>query len=222
LKKSNLLDEAKTPEGGVMALYERDGDYAIRINGVELMSTRRHASEERLAELVCTPLAGRPGAHVLIGGLGFGFTARAALKTLGKDARVTIAELMTCVVDWNRRTDLRLAADVLADRRVTVVQKDVSRLLGQGSGVYDGVILDVDNGPRGLTIDSNDDLYSEVGLQIARAAIKPGGVLGIWSAQAHPRFEKALSKAGFHVTVERATAHVNGGGWHTLFLGARR
>lgn len=222
MKPSILLDQAKTPDGTVMALYEHDGTYAIRVGGVELMSTRRHASEEKLAELVCSAVRSRPKARILIGGLGFGFTLRAALNNLESSATVVVSELMQCVVDWNKNPVYNLAADALRDRRVEIEQTDVTRLIATAGGTYDGIILDVDNGPAGLTTASNDKLYGLHGLQIARGALRPGGVLGIWSASASPPFAKLMGKAGFNVQVERATAHTNGGGWHTLFIGTAR
>jgi spermidine synthase len=218
VKRSILLEKTETPDGKSLALYEHDGKYVIRVDGVELMSTRRHASEERLAELVCAGFAARKGIRVLVGGLGFGFTLRAALAQLAPDATVIVSELMPQVVVWNKNPTYGLAADCLADRRVTVVERDVARLIDEGRASYDGIMLDVDNGPGGFTTDFNDNLYEETGLYRIQGALKPGGIVGFWSASADPLFAKRLSKAGFSVDVQRARAHTTSGGWHTLFL----
>lgn len=218
MKKTNLLAEATTPDGEALTLHEHDGTYSIRIAGQELMSTRRFASEEKLAELACAHVRTAKGARVLIGGLGFGFTARAALANLGPDASVTIAELLPPVIAWNENPDYPLAKDVLADKRVRVVQRDVYKVINEVRPGFDAIMLDVDNGPQAMTDESNARLYEEVGLAQARAALRKGGCLGIWSAAEDPRFAKRLSKAGFQVTVERARAHATSGGWHTLFL----
>lgn len=218
MKRSILLEKTETPDGKSLALYEHDGRYVIRVDGVELMSTRRHASEERLAELVCTGFSKRKGVRVLVGGLGFGFTLRAALRELAPDAKAVVSELMPQVVRWNRNPEYKLASDVLADPRVTVLEEDVARIIDRERGGFDGIMLDVDNGPGGFTTDFNDRLYEEMGLYRIQGALKPGGTVGFWSASADPIFAKRLTKAGFEVDVQRARAHTTSGGWHTLFL----
>jgi len=225
MKKWTLIDKATTPDGGVIALYEHDGDYAIRIDGQELMSTRKHASEEALAALTCRPFIQKRGVRVLIGGLGFGFTLRAALAGLGKDAHVVVAELIPAVVSWNRNPSYPLAAASLADPRVTVVERDVVEVIRSSRSGFDAILLDVDNGPSGLCVESNGRLYNEKGLHHAREALRPGGCLGIWSSQADPLFAKRLGRAGFTVEVQRSPAHAapgkSGSLPHTLFLGRR-
>ncbi len=219
MKKSTLIDQSQTPDGRAIALFEHDGNYSIRIDGLELMSTRQHASEERLAELACAGVKTKREAAVLIGGLGFGFTLRAALTQLSPDATVTVAELMPAVVEWNKNPAYKLAADVLADRRVKLVLADVAAVIGRSRGAFDAILLDVDNGPAALSAESNEQLYDDTGLYKILGALKAGGVVAFWSASADPRFAKRLAKAGFEVDVQRARAHVTSGGWHTLFLG---
>lgn len=219
MKKSTLVDKASTPDGGVISLHEHDGDYTIRLNGQELMSTRKHASEEALAAVTCRAFTQKKRASVLIGGLGLGFTLRAALSALGKDARIVVAELIPAVVLWNRNPAYPLAGQSLADRRVEVVERDVAAVIRSSPSGFDAILLDVDNGPSGLCLESNAKLYSKTGLQLAKAALRPGGCLGIWSSQADPIFAKFMGQAGFTVDVQRAPAHKSSSLPHTLFLG---
>jgi len=220
MKPTVLLDQALTPDGRPMTLHERDGVFMIRIAGVELMSSRQHHSEERLAELACSHV-GTPasGARVLIGGLGLGFTLRTALEQLAADATVVVAELMPAVIRWNREPTYGLGADAMADPRVEIVTGDVTDVLRNNRGGFDAVILDVDNGASGLTTASNGRLYQPAGLALARAALRPGGCLAVWSVDDDPTFVKRMGECGFAVTVERARPHPNGGGWNYLFLG---
>jgi len=218
MKPTVLLDRATTPDGAEMTLHERDGVLTIRVAGVELMSSRQHHSEERLAGLACAGLHDRPGARVLVGGLGMGFTLRAALSHLAPDAAVVVAELMPAVIRWNRAAEHGLGADALADPRVEIIEGDVADVL-RAPGGFDAVILDVDNGAGGLTVAANDRLYAPAGLAAARAALRPGGCLAVWSAGDDPAFAERLRRAGFAVTVERARVHAGGGGWNTLFIG---
>ncbi len=155
MKPVECLGTATAPDGTVLTLYRHDGAYSIRVGGVELMSTRRHRSEDRLAELACAPLARTPGARVLIGGLGLGFTLRAALGLLAADARVVVAELVAGVIAWNRVPEYGLAAAALDDPRVTLRHADVADLLRADRGAYDAVLLDVDNGAAAFTTAGN-------------------------------------------------------------------
>lgn len=218
MKPTILRDTATTPDGTPLTLHERDGMFTIRVGSIELMSNRQHHSEERLAELACEGLRGRPRGRVLIGGLGMGFTLRAALGRLGADAEVVVAELIPAVIRWNQNPAYGLGADALADPRVEVVEGDVVDVLRGGSR-FDAVILDVDNGASGLSVASNDRLYSVTGLTRAAAALRPGGCLAVWSATDDPAFAGRMGRAGFTVAVERARVHAGGGGWTTLFLG---
>jgi spermidine synthase len=222
VKKTTLLEEARTPDGRTFTLVEHDGCYTIRVDGSELMSTRRHRSEEVLAEVPCARLAGRPRPCVLIGGLGFGYTLRAALDALPRDASVVVVELMACVIDWNRNPAYRLAAEPLADPRVRVVRDDVAEVLRRELDAWDAVLLDLDNGPATLCVDSNDVLYQPAGLRRLRASLRRGGWAAIWSAGPDAAFERRMVQAGFAVEVHRPRAHGTAGARHTLFLGSAR
>jgi spermidine synthase len=219
MKKSVLIDEALTPDGNRMTLHERDGVYVIRINGIELMSTWHHNSEEKISEFACAHLKKNKAARVLIGGLGFGFSLRAALAQLQPDALVYVAEIMECVIKWNSDEKLKLASDALADARTRLIHDDVAVVIAKNPGAYDAIILDIDNGTSAMSAEENKYLYQETGLYAARAALRPGGCLAVWSASADPPFAKLLKKCGFDVKVEKVSVHANGGGWHTLFIG---
>jgi len=219
MKRWTTVDTVLTPEGKTVSLHEHDGSYSIRVEGAELMSTRRHASEERLAELACAHAAGIRAARVLIGGLGFGFTLRAALAVLPADSVVVVAEIMTAVVDWNRNPAFPLAADAMADRRVTVLRTDVGDVIRESPGGFDSIVMDVDNGPAALSADGNSRLYDSHGLQLTRAALRRGGCVAFWSAARDMAFEKSMARAGFMVAVHCCRAHGSSGRRHTIFLG---
>lgn len=218
MKRNERLGEAVAPDGTVLALHRHDGAYVIRANGHELMSTRRHHSEEVLAEAVCAPLRERGGARVLIGGLGLGFTLRAALRSLGADARVVVAEIMEEIIRWNQNPEYALAADALLDPRVELHHDDVANVLRAGAGGFDAIMLDVDNGAAPLTTRGNALLYRAEGIRRAAAALRPGGRLAYWSAGAEPAFEAALRRAGMAVEVIRARAHPCLKLWHTIYV----
>ncbi len=222
MKPTVLLAQATTPDGRLMSLHEHDGALLIRVAGVELMSTRQHHSEERLAEVACEHVRGRTRPRVLIGGLGLGFTLRTALAHLGPEASVVVVELLPAVVEWNRDPAYGLAAEALADPRVETITGDVADVLDTSHGKFDAIILDVDNGPSGLSTGTNDRLYTPAGLARARAALKPGGCLVVWSAGDDPAFVERMGRAGYDVTVERARTHSTGGSWTTLFIGTAR
>ena len=221
MKPHERLAEATTPDGTVLILYRHDGEYLLRANGSELMSTRRSHSEERLAELACAPLGTVAGASVLIGGLGFGFTLKAALELLGPDARVVVAELLREIIDWNRNPNYDLSGAELADPRVEVRHVDVAKVLGDGVAAYDAIVLDTDNGAESVTTRSNARLYRDKGIRMAMAALKPGGRLAYWLAEPDPRFVKSLERAGLAVTVESVRAHPTSGPYHTLLVSQR-
>ena len=221
MKKYERLDEAIAPDGTVLTLYRHDGAYYIRVDGVELMSTRRHHSEDRLAALVCAPLRDVRGVRVLIGGLGLGFTLRAALHALGADAEVVVAELVDAVVRWNENPDYGLAHQALRDPRVRLLHDDVARVLAGNPGGFDGIMLDVDNGADALTTSHNARLYQLSGIRMAAAALRPGGRLAYWSADADPAFADALRRAGLRVESVDARAHATRRTRHTLYLASR-
>ncbi|HEY0778614.1 MAG TPA: hypothetical protein VGD56_11670, partial [Gemmatirosa sp.] len=192
MKRTERLATATAPDGTVLTLTRHDGAYRIQAGGVELMSTRHSHSEERFAELVCAPLREVPGARVLIGGLGLGFTLRAALRALAGDAQVVVAELVAAVIEWNGNAEYGLAADALADARVTVRHADVADVLRESLRAFDAILLDVDNGAESLTTAGNARLYRDAGIRAAAGALRPNGRLAYWSAGADPAFETAL------------------------------
>jgi spermidine synthase len=218
-----LLDSAQVPgDGGEMSLHRRGGEFSIRVSGAELMNSRVHSSEDALAEFACTRIAGRQSPRILIGGLGMGFTAAAALHRLDAEGRVVVAELVPVVVEWNRKYLGELNGHPLQDPRVDVREVDVAVILKQEHQAYDAILLDVDNGPEGLTSKGNDRLYTQAGIKTAFAALRPGGVLAVWSAGPDMAFAKRLSVAGFKVEElnVRARGHA-GGNRHTIWIAVR-
>lgn len=218
-----LLDSAPVPGGSeTLCLHRRGTEFSIRVDGNELMNSRVHGSEDALAELACARLAGRPSSTVLIGGLGMGYTVAAALQRLDAQARVVVAELVPAVVAWNRGPLAALAGYPLKDIRVSVREIDVARILKTEHQVYDAILLDVDNGPEGLTRSGNNWLYTRAGLTAAHAALKPSGVLAVWSASPEPAFSRLLRQTGF--TVEEVTVRARGfqgGSRHMIWLAER-
>jgi spermidine synthase len=218
MKRLERLGTARTPAGTVVALYRHDGAYLLRADGVELMSTRRHLSEDRLAELACGRLRDVAGARVLIGGLGLGFTLRAALRQLGEDAEVVVAELLPEVIAWNANPEYDLSAEAMRDPRVRVVQGDVTDVLLGNPGRFDAIMLDTDNGPAGMLMSENARLYAARGIGITAAALRAGGVVAYWSVGDDPRFAGALRRFGLAVRTLRVRAHATAGPTHTLYL----
>jgi spermidine synthase len=219
VKKWTSVDKTLTADGKTISLDEHDGSYTIRVDGATLMSTRQHASEERIAELACAHLTGKRRARVLIGGLGFGFTLKAALSALAPDAAVVVAEILAAVIAWNRNPSFNLAAEAMEDPRVTVLNQDVAEVIRASRGGFDSIILDVDNGPAALSADSNNRLYNRVGLQLARTALRPEGCLAVWSVAPDPVFERLMTSVGFVVDVHSCRSRSKSGGRHTIFLG---
>ena len=205
-----------------MVLSRRGQDFEIRVGGQQLMSSFVHGSEEELARLVCGKLTRLEAPRVLIGGLGLGYTLRAALDVLPR-AAVTVAELIPAVVSWNEGPLGHLADFPLRDERVRVVVMDVRLVLAEQAAAYDAILLDVDNGPEGLTASDNDRLYGEEGLRACHRALTPGGWLGVWSADPNDAFARRLRAGGFEVDVRTVRAHANKrGSRHTIFLARRR
>ena len=218
-----LIDSADVPGGEPLRLFRRGGDYMIVLDRNELMNSRMSGSEEALAVMTCARLAARTAPHLLIGGYGMGFTLRAALGALGRDARVTVAELVPKIIAWARGPMAALTAGCLDDPRVRVIEDDVARVIGAGKGAYDAILLDVDNGPDGLTRAGNDGLYSHAGLAAAKAALKPGGILAIWSAAPDNAFARRLGSAGFRVEEVAVRARANGKGpRHIIWFATKR
>lgn len=218
-----LLDSTPVPgETGELRLYRRGGEFSIRVDGSELMNSRLHGSEDAMAELARAGIAPLPCPRILIGGLGMGFTLAAALKRLGAGSRVVVAELVPAVVAWNRGPLGALAGHPLDDARVEVRETDVAQILRAGLRAYDAILLDVDNGPRGLTREGNDWLYTRAGVDAAFAALRPAGVFALWSAGPNRAFTRLLRQAGFAVAEERARARgPRGGGYHTIWIATR-
>jgi spermidine synthase len=220
VKAWELLGQTRTPGGDDLTLTRRDREYVILANGKSLMSSRMHGSEEALATLACRRARTLEAPSVLVGGLGMGFTLRATLDLLPPDASVIVAELVPAVVEWNRGPLGPLAEDPLKDKRVRVEVGDVAATLRSSSGRFDAVLLDVDNGPSAFTASDNAGLYDDRGLAAARAALKIGGVLAVWSAREDRKFEQRLRYGGFTVEVERVRGRLKKGGpRHTIFLG---
>jgi spermidine synthase len=199
-----FLESAEVPDGGELHLYQRGDHFMIRAAGTELMASHDYTSEEALASLACEQVGEQRYVRFLIGGLGMGYTLAAALRLLRADAEVVVAELVPDVVRWNREHFGHLAAYPLEDARVRLHQGDVAKLLRTARNEYDAILLDVDNGPEGLTRIKNDWLYSSAGLRSARLALRENGVLGIWSAADDHAFAAHLRRAGFQVEVCRA------------------
>jgi spermidine synthase len=218
MKPLERLGEARTPNGTLIALYRHDGAYLIRADGVELMSTRRHLSEDRLADVACAPLQDVPRARVLIGGLGLGFTLRAALKHLRDDAEVVVAELLAEVIAWNADPRYDLSVEAMRDPRVRVVHGDVIDVLRANAGGFDAIMLDTDNGPDGMLMSENAPLYATRGIGDTIAALRAGGSIVYWSVGDDPAFVRALRGSGLAVTAMRVRAHDTAGPMHTLYV----
>jgi spermidine synthase len=201
-------------------LMRRGHEFSIKLGVAELMTSRLYASEEALATLAAEKLKGRTKPRVLIGGLGMGFTLRAALSAFGPNAGIVVAELVPAVVRWARGPMAELFGGSLDDRRVELVEADVAALIGRAEPLYDAILLDVDNGPEAMTQSANDHLYSMRGLAAARAALNPGGVLAVWSQGPDRAFAKRFEKAGFSVAERKVRARgVHGGSRHVIWLG---
>jgi spermidine synthase len=215
-----LLDRAQTPEGSDLTLMRRGHEHVILADGKFLMSSLMHGSEEALATLGCARARLLTEPCVLVGGLGMGFTLRAALDLLPAATTVIVAELLDAVIAWNRGPLGPLAGHPLADRRVSVEISDVLLTLRRSAGRFDAVLLDVDNGPCALSQRSNADLYRDAGLAAARAALRPGGVLAVWSAWGDRKFEHRLRHCGFKVEAVPVRGRLKRGGpRHTIFVG---
>jgi len=217
------LGSAAVPGGQELKLYRRGGDFMIVLDRNELMSSRMSGSEKQLALMTIERLTGRAAPHLLIGGYGMGFTLRAALGALDATARLTVAELVPEIIQWARGPMAELAAGCLDDPRVTLVLDDVVNVIAAGRGSYDAILLDVDNGPDGLTAAANDRLYNGHGLDTARAALTPGGILAIWSAGSDDAFTRRLRGAGFAVDEVAVRARDNGKGpRHVIWFAQKR
>lgn len=218
-----LIDTAPIPGGeGALRLMRRGAEFSIMLGNIELMNSRLSGSEEALATLSCERLS-RPAPRILIGGLGMGFTLRAMLAALADPkAQIVVAELVPAVVAWARGPMAELHGASLSDPRVSIQEADVGKLIRAGRAVYDAILLDVDNGPDGLTRAANDSLYHLAGLTAAREALRPQGVLAVWSSGPDRGFTQRLRKAGFGVEEIRTRANgKRGGARHVIWIATR-
>ena len=218
-----LLSRSKTPDNKrELILYQRDTEYSIRVNGQELMNSRMFGSEMMLAELSCPEIAERKNANVLIGGLGMGYTLSAALRLLHPDADVLLAELVPSVVEWNKNVLGSLAGDPLKDSRVTVVIEDVINIINNNTSAFDAILLDVDNGPNSLTQEGNDELYSMSGVAMIHRALRPGGVVAVWSSSPDTGFMQRLNRSSFHVLEKKVRGRTHKKGpVHTIWIATK-
>lgn len=207
-----LLGTAQVPGGTELQLYRHDRDFMIVMGQNELMSSRKSGSEVALATETIARLRDRTAPCLLIGGYGMGFTLRAALETLGPKAELVVAELVPEIIAWARGPMAELAAGCLDDPRVRLLMGDVAIAIDGARSEYDAILLDVDNGPDGIVREGNDGLYTGSGLRAARHALRPGGVLAVWSAGPDPAFTRRLEKNGFAVEEIRVAARSNGKG----------
>ena len=215
------LDTVTLDDGQELRLMQRGGEFSIMLGTNELMNSRLSGSEEALATLAASRLTGRKNPRFLIGGLGMGFTLRAALKNLGPDARITVAELVPAVIDWARGPMAELFAGCLKDPRVGIHKGDVGALIAEARTAFDAILLDVDNGPDGLTQQGNDALYTAKGLAAAHRALTPGGIFSVWSSAPDPAFTRRLHQAGFAVTETPTRAHGKRGARHMIWVAVK-
>ena len=222
MKRHVLLDTTPIPnDGGALCLFEYGEDFVIKLEGGkggQLMNTRMHGSEDALAAIPCKKIADRPGVRVLIGGLGMGFTLASALQHLGQDAEVQVAELVPGVIEWNRGPLGAKAGNPMLDARAKVLNEDVANILKNQPKSFDAIMLDVDNGPEGLTHSNNNWLYSMDGLLACARALRSKGLLAVWSASADRQFSNRLGKAGFKAEEVQVYAHGNRGARHTIWI----
>ncbi len=205
-----------------VTLRKRGSEFSIRTAGIELMNSRLHGSEDALAELTCSRIKRKSGLRILVGGLGMGYTLAAALEHSGPDALVTVSELIPAVVRWNREHMGHLAGMPLDDPRVSVEEEDVVEVIRKRKSAWDAILLDVDNGPDGLTRQANERLYGRSGLKISFSALRPGGILAIWASSADEAFTSRLKKCGFRTDTVAVRARKSGkGGRHTIWLAGK-
>ncbi len=220
MRKLVEIERTLTPSGE-MVLYQRDEEFSIRVGGVELMNSHNHGSEDDLGQMSCERLAGIAAPRVLIGGCGLGYTLRAALDHLPPAARIDLVEIVPAVLTWNRTVVAHLAGQPLADPRVTAIEGDVVEVIRSATARYDTIILDIDNGPDGLS-KGNSALYRMSGLASIHAALVPGGLCTVWSSFESPTFTSSLRSVGFEAEVRRIKARHRGGPRHYIWFAQRR
>jgi spermidine synthase len=212
------LDTAKVPGGSELKLMQRGQEFSIMAGAIALMNSRMSGSEITLADLACDRLRGRRNCRMLIGGYGMGFTLRAALAQLSDDARIVVAELVPAVIAWARGPMAELTAGCLDDPRVAIRDGDVGEMIASSRSRFDAILLDVDNGPDGLSRSANNRLYDLQGLKAARNALRTGGLLAIWSASPDAEFKRRLGHAGFVVEEITARANKGRGGRYVIWI----
>lgn len=217
-----LVDTGCAPDGSRIELLRRGDAYLIRADGYDLMSSDDAESASALGELGCAHVDPARPARVLVGGLGMGFTARAALGRVGREGRVEVVELVPAVATWNQVELAGLARDPLRDARCELKLGDVADVIRRGRARYDAILLDVDNGPDALAHESNAGLYSQTGLAEGMRALVPGGALGVWSFSDDPGFTRRLERAGFEARRHRVTGSRKGRGRYHVVWVARR
>ena len=207
MKPQIVLATTETPDGGSMGLYQHDEGFAIKINGLPLMSSRQHESELALARLGCAHLVKQDAPHVLIGGLGMGYTLRQTLDMLGAGAKVTVSELLPDVVDWNREYFKELNGQPLEDKRTELIVGDIFPLLSSAEDRFDALLLDIDNGPSATTDTSNSQLYTREGIEMCKRALRKDGSLAVWSAEPSKAFEELLVSCNLQVRRYKVPAY---------------
>ena len=217
------LDTTRVPgTDGELRLMQRGTEFSIMLGTNELMNSRLSGSEAALATLAAKKIESVKNPHLLIGGLGMGFTLRAALGVLGSKAEIVVAELVPAVVAWARGPMAGIFGDSLNDPRVSIREMDVTEIIRSSRATFDAILLDVDNGPEGLTRQANDGLYDSSGLRSAHAALRPDGVLAVWSSGPNPAFAKRLRSAGFDVNEVNVRATGRGGGArHVIWIAVK-
>ncbi|MBC8282070.1 MAG: hypothetical protein H8E48_14920 [Chloroflexi bacterium] len=219
-----LLGTAQTSRNGEqLRLYQRDTEFSIKADSQELMNSQVHGSEDALAKLACEKITNHPEVRVLVGGLGLGYTLRAALNELKSDAEVVVAEIVPEVLEWNQKFLGHLADHPLEDGRVKVQLEDVAKVIQAGRSDYNAIMLDVDNGPQAMFQEGNDWIYTNDGLQTSFDALRPKGVLSIWSTDPDPAFTKRLIRNGFKAeeVKVRARSGRKGGGHYFVWVATR-
>lgn len=222
IEEEELVGVAHVPDGVELRLMQHGNGFTILLEDNELMSTLASASEEALATMTCERLGKREAIQMLVGGYGMGFTLRAALAAMDDDANIFVAEIVPEIIEWALGPMQHITDGCLDDPRVMVVKEDVALLIQSARDGYDAILLDVDNGPEGLTRELNDGLYSPQGLHNALRALTPGGIMAIWSAWPDPAFTVRLEEAGFQVSTVIARARPNGKGFRHVIWFAQK
>jgi spermidine synthase len=214
------LGRAKVPGGGEFRLMQRGQEFTIFAGTIGLMSSRQSGSEEAMAKIAAERVGGRPKVKVLIGGLGMGFTLRRTLADFAPDAQITVAELVPEIAGtWARGPLAEVHGPGIDDPRLSLLVEDVGAVMARDK--YDAILLDVDNGPEGLSRPGNDALYSHAGISRAKSALKPGGMLAVWSVAPDPHFTKRLQQSGMKVEELKARAHGGKGARHVIWVATK-